>query len=97
MKKGDTEAVRESAAQLGGLRITKVPCAHHPTREGAGDWGSGVGKGIWEVHRPILLPLCGRLAWHEARNSSPDSQSLTAFMKNHADPRRVARIYSVSL
>lgn len=35
-----------------------------------------------------VLPRQGMPAWPRAGNSAPDSQSLTAFVKNQADPTR---------
>lgn len=88
----------ESAAGLGGPLMRRyrhlLPLVPIPLPREL-EMGWGMGKGIWAVPKPILLPLHGMRTWPRAGNSSPDSQSLSAFGKNRADARRVPRIYSI--
>lgn len=84
---------RESGAHLGGLRVSHrmAPWTRHPAREGAGHGGWGWEMESGQYTGPSCCPSRGMLAWRGAGNSSPDSWSRPAFMKNHADPRRAAR------
>lgn len=93
----DTEAVRKSAAGLGGRPVS--PCWHPLGQAPIALPGEELRRAwVWEGNlggaQPVL-PLRGASlagAWHSALCS----QGLIAFVINRADPRRVARIYSTA-